>query len=393
MAKFDFNSSRYARFFGDASNNRFLQTFISADGVLVNNYKWYTTQGRKAAFPTPTDSSGNATFTIKSRSIKAAPLMDLRAPLGESNQTDAEGLKFYSASIPDFSSTNSYIETAMERETRAKLFEIFGNDKDIVEAWVGKVQELVDSVDTTLNFMTAQLMSTGIIDYSKIGRGIRIPLHRADIADENKATAGAKLWTDADCRILDQMKAIEEKYREAWGYTGGMVWQLPKKMFYDVVLQNAQVKELVASYKNNPLAWQATTTGQSITEAAFKLAISDFDGISPIEIVEEKSRNITHNTDTFIHGWKENIAVLRPAGDAVEFEYKQILDETLFKKHGNESVKKTWAQTNNGLGLLVNTTRGNGDYKEWSTEILLASTPALVNFPHHVIVDTTTADE
>lgn len=393
MAKFDFNSSRYARFFGDASNNRFLQTFISADGVLVNNYKWYTTQGRKAAFPTPTDPSGNATFTIKSRSIKAAPLMDLRAPLGESNQTDAEGLKFYSASIPDFGSTNSYVETAMEREYRMKQFEIFGNDKDIVEAWVNKVQEMVDSVDTTLNFMTAQLISTGIIDYSKIGRGIRIPLHRADIADENKATAGVKVWTDADCRILDQVKAIEEKYREEWGYTGGMVWQLPKKMFYDVVLQNAQVKELVASYKNNPLAWQATTAGQSITEAAFKLAISDYDGISPIEIVEEKSRNTTHNTDTFIHGWKENIAVLRPAGDAVEFEYKQILDEILFKNHGNEAVKKTWAQTNNGLGLLVNTTRGNGDYKEWHTEILLASTPALVNFPHHVIVDTTTADE
>ena len=100
--KYDFNSSRYARFFADRSNRRFLQTFINTEGILYTNYGWYLTQGRKAAAPTPTDNSGVATFTVKARKVEAAPLMDLRAPLGDSNQMDKEGLSFYSATIPDF---------------------------------------------------------------------------------------------------------------------------------------------------------------------------------------------------------------------------------------------------------------------------------------------------
>lgn len=391
MAKYDINNSRYAKFFADKSNQRFLQTFLDTENIIYTNYGWYKTQGHKAALPTPVDAAGLATFTVKSRKLEAAPLMDLRAPLGDSNQMDVTGIEFYSATIPDLIG-KGYVETAMEREARARQFEQFGNDADIVAQWLSNVQNQVDQADATLNNMTAQLMSKGNIDWSNIGQGIRVPLHKANIPEANFVKAGAKVWTDtANCKVLEQMKQIEDSFREKWAYTGAMVWQVPYKMYHEIILENEQVKELIKSYKSNPLAYHATTEGQSFTEAAFRIALNDYEGLSPIEVVVEKERNITHATDKFIHGWKEDVAVLRPADDAVEFQYKENLDQVLFGKYGASVVSKVWAQTNDGLGTLVNTTLNNGIYKEWHTDIMLSAVPALVDFPYHVIVDTKTA--
>lgn len=390
MAKFDFNSSRYAKFFSDKTNQRFLQTFLDTENIIYCNYGWYKTQGSKAALATPTAPDGTATFTVKSRKLEAAPLMDLRAPLGDSNQMDATGIEFYSATIPDLIG-KGYVETAMEREARVRQFETFGNDTDIVLQWLRAVQSQADQVDATLNNMTAQLESKGFIDWTDIGQGVRIPLHKANVPEANFVKAGAKVWTDtANCKVLEQMKKIEDSFRNKWGYTGAMKWLIPYKMYHEVILENEQVKELISNYKSNPLAFHATTEGQSFTEAAFRLALNDYDGLSPIEIVTEKERNITHAKDSFIHGWKENVAVLRPAGDAVEFQYKENLDKTL-DKYRSSAISSVWATTNDGLGTLVNTTLDNGRYKEWHTDIMLSAVPALVNFPHHVIVDTLTA--
>ena len=391
MPKFDIKSSRFARFFSDRSNRRFLQTFINTEGILYTNYGWYLTQGRRAAAPTPTDSSGTATFTVKARKVEAAPLMDLRAPLGDSNQMDKEGLSFYSATIPDFIAPG-WVETAMEREYRVRQFEQFGNDADIVAQWAHNVQMQKDSADATMNYMTAQLMSTGKIDYSSIGRGIKMPLHKAEIPEENFVKAGALVWTDKSCRLLEQMKQIEDAYRQKRSYTGSLVWQVPRKMYYEVVLENTQVKELIADYRKNPLAYQATTEGQSFTEAAFRQAVIDYQGVSPIEVVTEKERNKTHTTDTFIHGWEENVAVLRPAGDAVEFEYTENLDQLMYEKYGSKAISKVFAQTNNGMATLVNTTMDNGQFQEWHTDLMMSACPALIEFPDHLIVDTATAD-
>lgn len=391
MAKFDFSSSRYARFFSDKENQRFLQTFINTEGLLHTNYKWYTTQGIKASAPTPTAPNGTATFSVKGRDLKAAPLMDLRAPLGDSNQMEKDGLYWYTASIPDFIAPG-FVETAMEREARVKQFDIFGNDADIVAAWVHNVQSQVDSTDATMNYMTARLMSKGTIDYSTIGRGIQLPLHKADIPDENFVNAGAKVWTDENCDILSQMQTIEEKFRDKWGYQGALVWQVTRKMFYNVILKNKFVKELVESYKKNPLAYIPTTGMMLPTAELFLRAFKDANmGVSPIEIVEEKERNLTNTSDTFVQGWDDTIAVLRPAGYACEFEYTNILDKELFDKYGAKTVTKVWAQVNNGLAWLVNTTLSNGIYEEYHTDVMMSAAPALKTFRNHVIVKTNVA--
>lgn len=393
MPKFDIKSSYYLRLW-DKDSNRLLQTVVDQSNLIQCNYGWYKTQGHKANFATPTGNDNLATFTVKSRKIEAAPLMDLRAPLGDGNQTDGTGVSFYSATIPDFISTNGYKETAVEREAYERQLANYGNDDDLVQQWLqNRVQALVDSADATMNNMTAQLISKGFIDWSELGRGIQAPIHKANIPSENFVKAGAKVWTDTDnCLVLEQMKKIEDSFRDKWGFTGAMKWQIPYKMFHEVILENAQVKELIKDYRHNPLLYHAVTEGQSFTEAAFNQALIDYEGISPIEIVKEKERNLTHTKDVFVHGWKESVAVLRPAGDAVEFQWKDKLDQSLFEKFGNETIQKVWAKTNDGLGTLVNTTMPNGLYKEWHTDIMLSAVPALIEFNNHVIVDTLTAD-
>ena len=391
MAKFDFNNSRYAKFFSDKTNQNFLQSFINMEGLLYTNYGWYKTQGIKSATATPTAPNGTATFSVKGRDMKAAPLMDLRAPLGDSNQMDKEGIYWYTASIPDLIAPG-FVETAMEREAKEKQFELFGNDADLVAAWVQTLQSQIDSADVTMNYMTAQLMSTGKIDYRNIGRGIQIPLHKADIPEENFTNAGTKVWTDPNCKILSQMAAKEKVYREKWGYQGAMVWQVTRKMFYEVLLPSSEAKELVDNYKKNPLAYIASTETAPTTQDLFVRAFRDYPGVSPIEIVEERERNLTNTGDTFVQGWDDKIAVLRPAGYACEFQYTNSLDRQMFQKYGSTVISKVWALANDGLCTVVNTTTNNGLYKEWHTDVMMSACPALVTFRNHVIVDTSVAD-
>lgn len=392
MAKFDFNNTRYAKFFSSRGNRAFLSTFINTEGILFTNYKWYLTQGRKAPAPTPTAVDGTATFTVKERILEAAPLADLRAPLADSNQMDSKGIALYTASIPDFI-TPGFVETAMEREDKLRRFEMFGNDADIVASWVENVQIQKDSMDGTFNFMTAQLMCGGKIDYRGIGRGIQAPLHKAAIPEDNFCKAGAKVWTDPEAKILTYMQEIEKKYRDKWGFNGAMKWQMTRNMFLNTFLKNAEVVELVNNYRTiNDLA---TTKSIGITENTFNQAYNEFRvsyGISPIEIVEERERNLTNSGDAFVSGWDDKIAVLRPAGDAVAFMYTDSLDQQMFQKYGNKAIDKVFAPINGGLGTLVNTTIGNGNYTEWHTDLMFSACPALVEFTKHVIVDTSTAN-
>ena len=50
-------------------------------------------------------------------------------------------------------------------------------------------------------------------------------------------------------------------------------------------------------------------------------------------------------------------------------------------------VDAVWATTNNGLGLLRNMTTPNGMYKEFKTDLFLASVPAMLDFPYRWIIN------
>ena len=391
MAKFDITNSRYAKFFESKGNYNYLQKFVDESDIFRTNYGWHLTQGRRATLPATRNADGTAIFIMKATKLTAAPLMHLRAPLGDAPVADKDGISAYTGTIPDFIA-DGFVETAAEREVRVKMYEQFGNDADIIAAWADTVQSKMDSVDATLTVMTAQLESTGKIDYTGLGQGEQMLIQNANIPEENFITAGASVWSDTTCRLLDQMQQIEEDYRDKFGFSGPLVWKVPRDMFFNVILLNEQVKELISNFKTNPLNFVAQTEGQTPTEAEFRNAIADYPGISHIEIVTEKVRNNNGITNEFVHGWDQNVAVLRPAGDAVEFQWTTNFDQELFQKYGSKAISKVFATTNNGLGTLVNTTLNNGLFREWHTDMMLTACPALINFPYHYIVDTTTAD-
>lgn len=393
MAKFDFNTSRYARLFSPKqADKKLLMTIVNDEEIMGVNNSWYLTQGSVDPSFTPVDSTGLATFTVMERKLKNAPLASLRAPLGDAEQMDNEGLNFYSASIPDFT-TDKIVETAMSRDDKERRFAMLGNDTNIMKQWITDATTLRNSMDSTMTWMTAQLMTTGKINYTGIGKGVFAPIHKADIPSANFRKAGAVVWTDPNAKILTEMQSIEGDCRLSWGdWSGAMKWQMTKKFFLNVFIKNKEVVDKINEFRTlNDLV---NVTFNNINTDVFNNAWQNIRaayGISPIELVEEKELNNTGDTETVIQGWADNIVVLRPAGDAVKFMRKQILDET-YSKYLNDAVQRNFAPINNGLGTLVNTTVPNGMYKEWQTVVMFSAVPALVEFTKHVIVDTATAN-
>ena len=390
MAKYNFEDSRYAKFFASPENNRFLQSFLDNSALFYTDYGWYKTQGRMSAEETPTQADGTAMFSVKARKLKAPYLMDLRAPLGDSNQAEPSKVLTYGASIPDFI-TKAMVETATERSYKVKMFEQFGNDADIVATYVDNLQDKFNAVDATMTFMTAQLMSTTKIDYTGIGQGIQLPLHKADVPTSNFLKAGAKAWADVDCKLLTQMRVLEEKVRHQMGdYAGPMIWQMTRNDFYDVFLKNKEVRAFVSDFRK--LNYLASTQEIPIVASEWNKAVIDLEGISPIEIVVEQENNKTHTKEEVVKGWKDGTVVLRPAGDAVEFQHKAILDEQMIRDYGANAITSVFGRGNDGLSLVVNSTVDNGRFKEWHTDVMMSACPALIEFPNHYIIDIKTAD-
>lgn len=390
MPKFDFNNTRMAKFFSSEINRNYLQEFINREGILRSNYDWYLTQGTIATDVTPTDNKGLATFSVKARELKAATLMNLRAPLGEGYQKEKGGMHWYTATIPDFVA-DGFRETATERWYREKMLsEEFGNDADLVDEYTDKLQDLVDSLDSTMTFMTARLASTGKLDYTGIARGIQAPLHDARVPSKNFKKAGTLEWSNADCDIIEQMRLFEEAWRkENIQYAKvPLIWQMTKNDYNNVFLKNKQIKELWGSWaKANYIA---TLQNMSVNHEMFLKSVVDINGLSSIEIVDEQEQNIRFDGSVeTIHGWADGTVVLRPAGNAFTFMRKQITDRVIFEALGNDMVDVTWATTNNGLGLLRNVTTPNGLYKEFKTDLFLASVPAMLDFPYRWIIDIT----
>lgn len=379
-----------AKFFSSEINRNYLQEFINREGILRSNYDWYLTQGTIATDVTPTDNKGLATFSVKARELKAATLMNLRAPLGEGYQKEKGGMHWYTATIPDFVA-DGFRETATERWYREKMLsDEFGNDADLVDEYTDKLQDLVDSLDSTMTFMTARLASTGKLDYTGIARGIQAPLHDAMVPSKNFKKAGTLEWANASCDIIEQMRLFEEQWRkENIQYAKvPLIWQMTKNDYNNVFLKNKQIKELWGSWaKANYIA---TLQNMSVNHEMFLKSVVDINGLSTIEIVDEQEQNIRFDGSVeTIHGWADGTVVLRPAGNAFTFMRKQITDRVIFEALGNDMVDVTWATTNNGLGLLRNVTTPNGLYKEFKTDLFLASVPAMLDFPYRWIIDIT----
>lgn len=395
MGKFEFNSSRYARLFESKDNRRYIRSLLQTEGLLKTNFKWYMTQSRKAESAVPVDpKSGVATFSVRAKPLSLAPLMDMRAPLADSHQESTEGGEEYTGSIPHFIA-RGFTETALEREAKVARYEMFGDDAEIVAHWVQNVvQRQIDSADATLNYLTAQLMSKGWMDYTGIGMGIQGKINRNCVPAENFVKAGVKVWSDPDCDILGQMRLIEKAYRDKRGYEGALKWMVTKNMYQNVMLANAKVRELVNSYRQLCGNVFYAANDAPVGVQMFEKALADYGEVSPIHVVAERANNSNTVYDlkpNLVQGWDDVVAVLCPADSPVEIQWCENLDRMLHEKYGSSVVSKVFAETNNGLGTLVNTTLNNGNFKEWHTDLMMSAVPTLVHFTEHLIVDTSKA--
>lgn len=383
--KYDFQNSTYSKLW-DSKEGGQLLTFLLNDPELIrSNHNFWRQKFTVDPNITPTAADGTATFISRMRKIETGSMMHMRSALSDTIVRDKKGIEFYTGVIGDFIS-DGFREQAMEREYKEQQFiENFGNDAMIIAQFANEVQALVDSADQTLSNMGAQLMSKGHIYYN-YGLGLQGGIYKAEIPAENFITAGEKVWSAPDCKLLDQMREIESKFRDAWGLDSPMQWEVPYDMWHNVILKNNQIQTWVL--ENRKLNNQVVVDNMVVTEEMVKEYIGTFEGVSPIVVVEEKQKN----EGVTVHGWKQNVAVLRPRGYAGVIRHTTILDQKMYEKYGSKLISRVFAKTRDGLCTVENITLNNGNMVEWQTHLLMSATPSLDEFLYHIIVDTTTAD-
>ena len=383
--KYDFQNSTYSKLWDSREGGALLTYLLNDPELIRSNHNFWRQKFTVDPNITPTAADGTATFTSKLRKPESGSLLHWRSPMGDTIVRDKQGEQYYTGIIGDFIS-DGFREQAMEREYKEQQFiENFGNDAMIIAQFANEVQALVDSADQTLSNMGAQLISKGHI-YYKYGQGITGGLYKAEIPAENFITAGEKAWTAPDCKILDQMREIENKFKDAWGLDIPMQWEVPYDMWHNVILKNKQILTWVL--ENRKVNNQVVVDDMIVTEAMVKEYIGTFEGVSPIVVIEEKQKN----EGVTVHGWKQNVAVLRPRGYAGVIRHTTILDQKMYEKYGSNLISRVFAKTLDGLCTVENITINNGSMREWQTHLLMSATPSLDEFIWHVIVDTTTAD-
>lgn len=384
MAKFE--NSIYAKMWDSREGREVLSIILQDPNLIHSNHTFWRQKFLVDSQITPTQPDGKAPFTMYMRRQESEGMMDMRAPLGDSMPTEKGNAAFYMGVIPDFIA-KGYVETAPEREYREKLFEQFGND-ELVKGFVNEwLQPKLDGANQTLSNMSAQIMSTGKIFWN-FGDGIKnMPVLKADIPTENFLKAGSVVWSDTDnCKILDQVRKIYRDIRDRLGVDIKMQLEITRNQWINNWLTNAQVLEVIRYYNslNNQILPEVFVAN---TDMAMK-AIRNYnfgDDMPEIVIIEESQRD----GSTTVHGWNDNIAVMRPMGYAGVIRRTSILDEYVYKKYGTKLVDRTFAPALGGVALVMNSVINNGNLKEWHSDLMMSAVPALDEFLYHYIIDTT----
>lgn len=380
-----FELSTYNKIWDSREGRQIVTTILNTPELINANHTFWMEKFRVDPQITPTNQEGEAIFISRMRQLESGVLMDMRAPLGDSKPEDKKGLAYYSGAIPEFIS-KGFVEKATEREYKERLFEQFG-DAALVAAYATDVlQSRIDSANQTLSNMGAQLLSTGKIVY-KYGEGIKSNVLKAEIPAENFLKAGAKVWTDTTAKLLDQIVKIVKDVKDATGVDFAWQLEVTKDQFNNCFLTNSQVIEwirYVNIINNQPLPDKMV-----ITRDMAMPALAKFPDLPPIVIVEEKQKDAD---STMVHGWKQGVAVLRPAGYAGYIRRTTIKDTEMFQKYGNSVNSYSFAPALNGIGVIRNSVIVNGNFKEWHTDLVIAGVPSLDEFLYHYIIDTTTAN-
>lgn len=380
-----FENSKYNKIWDSNEGRTIVNAIISDPELLRANHTFWQTKFIVDPISIRTNAEGEALFKSKMRPMQTGTLMDMRAPLGDSTPMDSKGITAYTGTIPDFIA-KGFVEKATERWYKEQMFDQFADLKNVAIYATDVIQRGFDSANQTLSHMSAYLLSHGNLSYLQ-GEGIQDSLYKVPIPTENFDTAGEKVWTDPTARILDQMVAKEEKYKQLWGVDIPLQWEFTRNQFLQCFLNNEQVFEWVRYtnvVNNTPLPEKLI-----LTEDMVKTAIAKFAGVSPIVLVEEKQNDVINGT---VSGWKEGVAVLRPTGYAGYIRHTEAQDEAIFKAYGNSVNSYNFTKALGGIATICNSVVVNGNLKEWHTDLWMSAIPSLDEFLYHVIIDTTTAD-
>lgn len=382
-----FENTLFAKLWDSKEGKLITQTILQDPKLVHANHGFWRQKFTVAPGIIPTNPKGRATFIQEMTQVESGGMMDMRAPLGDSIPTEKGNVAYYTGTIPDFIA-KGFVETAMERDQREKLFSQF-EDSELIKAYVIEwLQPAIDQANQTLSNMAAQAISKGEVTWN-YEHGARSTLYKANIPTENFLKAGAVVWSDTtNCKILDQVRKIYFDVREHLGMDIKMQLEITRSQWINNWLKNKQVLDVIRYYNslNNVLLPQ-------VFEANTKMALDainsyDFGEDMPEIVIIEEGQYDSYAGST-VHGWNDNIAVLRPVGKAGQVLRTNILDEEIYKKYGNKLIDRTFAGALNGLALVMHSVINNGNLKEWHSDLMMSAIPVLDKFLYHYIIDTT----
>lgn len=407
----------YQRGFMDGANAGFLQTLIdSTIEIEENAFFWqehFRVEGNEYDIDR-NDLKKNPAWTVKQGIKRTVPMADAMAPLSETMQLEAEGMEEKTGSIYQYG--KGLFETSMSKlELQARLREL-GADENLVVGFVRGVADLVKTHNLRVSHMAAMTLSRGgqygnTINVTNVAGGTTttqgfsgvVANQSAYIPLTNYKKAGAKVWTADDCDIPEQMRKIENDFKEANYIPDGtpFEWDIPWNIVVNVLLKNAafikEVNRYIALYAPDKVI--VVTNGGSSTkvdtityEQLVLYSRSPISKISPIRIVREQQVVQGITTYTTVKGWSPGVAVLRPLGYAGVLVHAKVADVELMKSgEVNKGIDFSLAKVQGFLNV-INKVTPNGMLKSYHTDVIGRYATVLDESPYHVVVDTTTAD-
>ena len=396
----------YQKGFMDGTNTGFLQTLIdNTIEIESNSFFWqehFVVEGNEYDIDLG-DLKKNPAWTVNQKTVRTVPMADAMAPLSETAQLDNEGWEAKTGSIYQYG--KGLFETSMSKlELQARLQELNATDQNLVTGFVRGVADLVKSHNYRLSHMAAQVLSYGgaYTNANTMGfSGVRT-VQSAYIPTANFKNAGTKVWNDATCDIPSQMQKIEYDFKVANNIPEDtpFVWNIPYDMVVNVLLKNtffiAEVNRFIRLYAPDKVVIinngaSSVDTNIITWEQLVAYSRSSVSKISPIMIVKESQTVQDITTTTTVKGWKPNVAVLRPLGNAGVIVHAKTADVQLMQSGEiNPAIQFSLAKIQNFL-YVINKVTPNGMLKSYHTDVIGRYAPVLNESTYHVCVDTQTA--
>ena len=398
----------------DGTNKGFLQTLIdNAIEIDENAFFWqehFRVEGNEYEIDLK-DLKKNPAWSVQQKIARTVPMADAMTPLSDTMQLDAEGFGEKTGSIYQYG--KGLFETSMSKlELEARLQEL-GQDRGLVEGYVRGVADLVKTHNLRASNMAAMTLSRGgeygnMIALTQVGGGTAttqgfsgVQVYQAPyIPVTNYKKAGAKVWSAADCDIPEQMRKIENDFKEANNIPASMPfeWDIPWDTVVNVLLKNAafikEVNRYIALYAPDKViivnSGQSTTTVDTITyEQLIAYSRSTISKISPIRIVREQQTVQGITTYHTVKGWNPNVVVLRPLGYAGVLVHAKVADVELMRSgEVNKTIDFSLAKVQGFLNV-INKTVPNGMLKAYHTDVIGRYATVLNESQYHVVVDIT----